>query len=314
MLGYSLATVWSAIEGLARRSEFGIRRLLRGALIGLVFCVTAAFALPATAQQIALPVEVIFIPKKIPLWTLELETTVYKPPGPGPFPLVVINHGKAAGHAGLQPRYTPGWAARYFVERGYVVFVPMRTGFSKSTGGYVGGGCNIESNGLVQAEDVAATIQYAHTLSYVERTQTLVVGQSHGGWTTLAYGAAKPDSSVKGLVNFAGGLRQPDCIGWQLNLARAAASYAKDTKLPSLWFYGDNDSFFTKEVYTEMFARYSKENPQAQLIAFGEFGQDSHSLFGSKDGRSIWEPHLEKFMTSIGLPIKVLYPQFKPRG
>jgi dienelactone hydrolase len=280
--------------------------------MGVAFCLAIAFALPAVAQQIALPVEVIFIPKKMTLWTLELETTVYKPPGSGPFPLVVINHGKAAGPTGLQPRYTPGWAARYFIERGYVVFVPMRTGFSKSTGGYVGGGCNIESNGLVQAEDVAATVDYAHTLSYVDRTQTLVVGQSHGGWTTLAYGAAKPDPSVRGLVNFAGGLRQPDCIGWRLNLAKAAASYAQDTTLPSLWLYGDNDSFFSKEVYSEMFARYSKENPRAQLVAYGEFGQDSHSLFGSKDGRSIWEPPLETFMKQLGLPVKVVYPQYRP--
>jgi len=304
--------VSSAIECLARRSEFGLRRSLSVALMGVVFCLAAAVALPAVAQQIALPVEVIFIPKKIPLWTLQLETTVYKPPGPGPFPLVVINHGKAAGPTGLQPRYTPGWAARYFIERGYVVFVPMRTGFSKSTGGYVGGGCNIESNGLVQAEDVAATVTHAHTLSYVDRSQTLIVGQSHGGWTTLAYGAAKPDPSVKGLVNFAGGLRQQDCIGWQLNLAKAAASYAQDTKLPSLWFYGDNDSFFTKEVYTEMFARYNKANPRAQLVAFGEFGQDSHSLFGSKAGRAIWEPHLETFMKQLGLAVKVVYPQYRP--
>lgn len=291
-------------------SRQSFQRLLRS----LCLCLCAAGTTAAIAQQIALPVEVIFIPKKIPLWTLELETTVYKPPGPGPFPLVVINHGKAEGRPGLQPRYTPGWAARYFIERGYVVFVPMRTGFSKSTGGYVGGGCNIESNGIIQAEDVAVTVAYAHTLSYVERTQTLIVGQSHGGWTTLAYGAAKPDPSVKGLVNFAGGLRQPDCIGWQLTLARAAANYAQDTKIPSLWLYGDNDSFFTKEVYSQMFAYYSKVNPQAQLVAYGEFGQDSHSLFGSKDGRAIWQPHLEKFMALIGLPIKVLYPQYKPGG
>ena len=269
---------------------------------------------PVAAQQIALPVEVIFIPKKTLIFTLELETTVYKPPGPGPFPLVIINHGKASGPPGLQPRYTPGWAARYFIERGYVVFVPMRTGFSKSTGGYVGGGCNIESNGLVQAEDVAATVAYAHTMNYVDSMQTLIVGQSHGGWTTLAYGAAQPDVSVKGLVNFAGGLRQEDCIGWRLNLAKAAANYAEKTQIPSLWFYGDNDSFFSKQVYTEMFERYSKVNPRAQLVAYGMFGQDSHGLFSSKDGRAIWEPHLEKFIAQIGLPTKVVYPQYKPGG
>ena len=269
---------------------------------------------PVAAQQIALPVEVIFIPKKTLIFTLELETTVYKPPGPGPFPLVIINHGKASGPPGLQPRYTPGWAARYFIERGYVVFVPMRTGFSKSTGGYVGGGCNIESNGLVQAEDVAATVAYAHTMNYVDSMQTLIVGQSHGGWTTLAYGAAQPDASVKGLVNFAGGLRQEDCIGWRLNLAKAAANYAEKTQIPSLWFYGDNDSFFSKQVYTEMFERYSKVNPQARLVAYGMFGQDSHSLFSSKDGRAIWEPHLEKFISQIGLPTKVVYPKYKPGG
>ena len=285
-----------------------VQRLLRD----LFLCVCLVSPIAASAQQIALPAEVIFIPKKILLGTLELETTVYKPPGPGPFPLVVINHGKAPGPTGLQPRYTPGWASRYFIERGYVVFVPMRTGFSKSTGSYVGGGCNIESNGLIQAEDVAATIAYAHTLSYVERTLTLVVGQSHGGWTTLAYGAAKPDPSVKGLVNFAGGLRQEDCIGWRLNLAKAAANYAQDTTLPSLWFYGDNDSYFSKEVYTEMFARYSKVNPRAQLVAFGEFGQDSHRLFGSKEGRAVWEPHLEKFMKGLALPTTVVYPQYRP--
>jgi hypothetical protein len=44
------------------------------------------------------------------------------------------------------------------------------------------------------------------------------------------------------------------------------------------------------------------------------FGQDSHGLFGSEDGRAIWEPHLEQFMTQIGLPTKVVYPQYKPGG
>lgn len=264
------------------------------------------------AQQIRLPSEVVFIPKKILLGTLKLETTIYKPEGQGPFPLVVINHGKESGPPGLQKRFTAGWASRFFLERGYVVFLPMRTGFSKSTGSYVGGECNVESNGLVQAEDVTATVTYAHTLDYVDRKQTLVVGQSHGGWTTLAYGASKPDPSVKGLVNFAGGLRQTNCAGWELNLAKAAASFAKETSIPSLWLYGDNDSFFSKKTYSEMFARYSKVNPSAQLVEFGVFGEDAHGIFTHKDGRAVWGQYLEKFMSQLGLPTKVTYPRYKP--
>ena len=278
----------------------------------LFVLLVSVLAGPVGGQQLALPSEVIFIPKKILLGTLELETTVYKPPGQGPFPLVIINHGKAPGPPGKQSRYTPGWAVRYFIERNYVVFVPMRTGFSRSTGNYIGSDCNVESNGLIQAEDVTATLVYAHLQSYVDRTKTLVLGQSHGGWTTLAYGASSPDASVKGLVNFAGGLRNTNCNSWRLDLAKGAASYAEKTRIPTLWFYGDNDSYFSKEVYLEMFSRYRQFNPKAQLVQFGEFGQDAHGLFGSKEGRAIWEPHLETFMKQLGLPVEVVHPQFKP--
>jgi len=266
----------------------------------------------AAGADLKLPQEVVFVPKKILLGTLELETTIFKPEGPGPFPLVVINHGKAPGSPGLQARYIPGWAARYFLERNYIVMVPMRSGFSKSTGNYIGGGCNVESNGQAQAEDVAATVAYAHTLPDVDKEVTLIIGQSHGGWTTLAYGASNPDPSVRGLVNFAGGLKQTDCLGWDLNLASAAGNYADKTKVPSLWFYGDNDSFFSRTVSDNMFKHYHAAQPNSAFVAFGAFKQDAHSLFGHKDGRAIWEPHLEQFLKQLGLPTAVVNPQYKP--
>jgi len=40
-----------------------------------------------------------------------LELTVYRPPGQGPFPVLLINHGRAPGNAHLQPRYRPVLAA-----------------------------------------------------------------------------------------------------------------------------------------------------------------------------------------------------------
>lgn len=312
MLNQCSRYFYSKEKNFLDKPEIGLLMFYKKLCVLGLICLSSVQLKIAIAEQIPIPSEVIFIPKKILLGTLYLETTIYKPPGEGPFPLVVINHGKSAGPPGLQSRYRPGWAVRFFIERGYITFVPMRTGFSKSTGSYVGGDCNVESNGLVQAEDIAATVSFAHTLNFVDTSRSLIVGQSHGGWATLAYGASNPDSSVKGLVNFAGGLSQPNCSGWRSSLVHAASKYALNTSVPSIWFYGDNDSFFSKELYTSMFTSYNEANSLAQLVSYGVFGADSHNLFGDKDGRAIWEPHLEKFIKRIGLPVEVLYPQYLP--
>jgi dienelactone hydrolase len=261
-----------------------------------------ASLLPAAAQELdaTLGETVIRVPKK-GLFTIQLETTLYKPQGEGPFPLVVINHGKAPGDTRFQGRYRPALAVRWFMERGYMVAVPMRQGFSKSEGTYVGGGCNVESNGRAQAEDVKAVLDHLVAQPEVDASRILVAGQSHGGWTTLALGTLNYPG-VKGLVNFAGGLRQESCIAWENVLAGAAGSYGKETSLPSLWFYGDNDSFFSTPTYKAMHERYTGAGGKARLVAFGMFGSDAHAMFGASRGRAIWQPEMAAFLEQIGLP------------
>jgi dienelactone hydrolase len=281
----------------------------RGAPLLVLAWLCAAFAGQAVAQEselnAALNESIVLISKKAVIGSTELETTIYKPDGPGPFPVVVINHGKAYGDPRFQSRYRPAIAARYFMQRGYVVLVPMRQGFSKSSGSYIGGGCNVESNGRVQAEDVKAVLDYALEQPYADKSRILIMGQSHGGWTTLAFGALNYPG-VKGLVNFAGGLRQETCAGWQAGLARAAAGYAAETSVPSLWFYGDNDSYFTPSTWQDMAARYNAGGGKARLVAFGTFGSDSHSLFGATKGQAIWQPEVTRFLAEVGLPSKPL--------
>jgi dienelactone hydrolase len=271
--------------------------------------------MPAAAQALnaSLNEQVVMVPKKSGLFPIDLETTIYKPDGDGPFPIVVINHGKAFGDPKFQARSRPGSAARYFMSRGYVVVVPMRRGFSKSTGSYIGGGCNIESNGVAQAEDVTDVLEYVTAQPYADRNQILVAGQSHGGWTTLAFGSLKYPG-VKGLVNFAGGLRQDACAGWESALARAASNYGEATRVPSLWFYGDNDSYFSVSTYSDMFKRYTGSGGPARLVAFGVFGSDAHSMFGSQDGLRIWQPEMTAFLKEIGLPSQQLAAFAKYRG
>jgi len=277
-----------------------------GYLLVWLLCASSALAaapLPETVQM---------IPKGSGLLATELETTIYRPDGAGPFPIVVINHGKAPGDPRFQGRFEPTIAARYFLMRGYAVVAPMRQGFSRSTGHYIRGGCNVESNGRTQAEDVTTALDYTVAQPWADKSRILVVGQSHGGWTTLAFGAtAYP--GVKGLVDFAGGLRQEDCTSWKEGLIGGAGAYGAQTTVPSLWFYGDNDSYFAPYIWQNMHQRYQAAGGKARLVAYGKFGSDSHALFRSPKGAPIWQPEMTKFLREIGLPSEPL-PEFARYG
>src|SRR5262249_19140009 len=65
---------------------------------------------------------------------LTLAGYVYRPPGNGPFPAVVWNHGSEPNPGG-GPQFDS--VAAVFVPAGFVVFAPMRRGHSDSQGEYI---------------------------------------------------------------------------------------------------------------------------------------------------------------------------------
>jgi dienelactone hydrolase len=235
----------------------------------------------------------------------ELEVTIFKPPGDGRFPVVMLNHGRAPGNPRLQPRWRPLLAAREFVQRGYAVVVPMRQGFANSGGAEIVGGCNVASNGHAQARSVRRTADWLATQDWADTTRVVVMGQSHGGLTTLAYGT-DARAGTRLLVNFAGGLRQDQCPNWEDALVSAIGGYGGRTNLPSLWFYGDNDSFFSPAIFRAAFERYVAAGGDAQLVAFGTFGRDAHAMFASRAGLPIWVPRVTAALAAVGLPVAKL--------
>ena len=253
----------------------------------------------------ALNETVFFAKNSYGLFSTSLETTLYKPDGDGPFPLVVINHGKEEGNPKFQKRARYPVAGREFVRRGYVVVMPMRGGFSNSTGNYIGSGCNVESNGQEQAEDVRAVLDHVTKLPFVDAQRIIVMGQSHGGLTTTAFGT-RPYPGVLGLINFAGGLKNTNCGGWEANLVRAFGAYGRNNHYPMLWLYGDNDSYFPRPLVDQMYASYSAAGGLAKLVAYGRFKGDSHALFGDRDGFKIWWPEVRNFLQELNLPTALL--------
>jgi dienelactone hydrolase len=248
----------------------------------------------------ALREEIVMVPKP-GLFTLQLETTYFRPPGAGPFPWVIINHGKAPGDPRFQARARYVTAVRELVQRGYAVVLPMRQGFAKSGGVYVDAGCNVHSNGLAQAEDVKLVLNAFGARPELDPSRVVVFGQSHGGLTTLAAGTLDLPG-VKGLVNFAGGLKLDNCQRWESELAEAFGRYGHATRVPALFFYGDNDSYWSPPVWQAMAKRYNDEGGHARVVAFGNFGNDAHNMFGSTAGVAIWLPEVERFFRELGLP------------
>lgn len=240
-----------------------------------------------------------------------LETTIFKPSGNGPFPLVVFNHGKERGDPRAQERSRPLAFAREFVRRGYVVVAPNRRGFAHSGGHYSEHGCEVEENGLAQAQDVAATIDFMAKQNYVDAARIVVAGVSYGGLTTIAYGA-QPQAGVRGLLNFAGGLRQYACASWQANLTRAFGAYGGKVRLPSLWFYGDNDSFWPPQLVHQMYGAFVHHGARAQLIDVGRYKNDAHRLVADRDGIAAWWPSTAGFLAQIGMPTVMRYRIAEP--
>lgn len=268
-----------------------------------------AVSSPAVAAPLAtaLNEQVVMVPAGARALGVELETTIFKPPGEGPFPLLIMNHGKALGNPRNQNRDRFIVISREFVKRGYAVVIPMRKGFSKSSGEYVDPGCNMTAHGETQAADLQSTLEYLRKQSWADNEHIVVAGQSYGGLTALAFGA-HPEPGVKGLINFAGGLKMHggDCR-WQQSLVQAFATFGAHTTLPSLWFYGENDQHFGPELAARLYDAYVQAGGHAKLVAFGPFKKDAHGMSGSHDGVRIWWPETEKFLKQVGMPTETVY-------
>ena len=238
---------------------------------------------------------------------VDLVTTLYYPEGPGPFPLAIVNHG--ANDVQEKPaevkRHRFTYLAYYFLSRGYAVALPMMRGYGGSSGSQTRHHCDLDEVALDNGRDIAGVIAALTPFVRIDPTRIVVAGQSYGGWNTLGLGALDPPpANVRGLVNFSGGLVSSGCLGGNgaEALVRGAARFGAATTLPSLWFYGENDSLFATQTWQAMYRAYKAQGGQASLVDTGTFMNDSHQLLSHPESFPIWVPRLDAFLARIGMP------------
>ncbi len=284
MKHYSLRKPWQCMLALA---------LICGA------CSSIVLAQTSQTNQGADPVEeVMFVPYPQFLINAQLETTVYKPSVPGPWPMVVVNHGsRGYANPNMQERNQPIETARFFLQRGYLVVAPMRQGFSKSTGTY-SWNCDHATYAERYGRDIATVIDYFINRGDVRPDLVLVTGQSNGGMVALGYAATKP--KARAIINFAGGINsvRPNC-NWQSEMVSAAKSLGAKTNIPSLWIYTEDDKIFPPTVSKPFFEAYQNAGAPSTYKLYPSGG---HPFSATRFGRETWGGEVERFLRQVGLP------------
>ena len=210
----------------------------------LVLCTGSHFVFSQTDIQ---PDTVIFSSG-----TLKLKGLLWKPPGKGPFPAVLYNHGSEAKPEKFITKEPP-----VFLEHGYAYFVPFRRGqgLSKGQGKYVvdeldsasrAGGFEARLDLMIklletsQLADQLAALAFLKSQPGIDADRIAVIGVSFGGIQTMLV-AAQP-SGIRAAVNFAGAAmmwsKSPRVGQWMKGIAQ-------DVKVPVYFIQAEND-FTTK--------------------------------------------------------------------
>jgi dienelactone hydrolase len=289
---------------------------LVGVLLGLLWTGAAlAQAVPA-AEPLAKDLHEDLIPLSVTVKDLygrqetrTISLTSYRPEGPGPHPLVIMNHGRATqDKRAQQGRQRYEALARYLVSKGFAVIVPTRVGYGDTIGPFDPedmGDCRAlqpQAAAMAASDQVLATLAHAKTLAWVDASRWVVMGQSMGGFTVMAVAGRHPPGLVAA-INFSGGAagnpdsRSGNPCGPQV-LARLWKSQATESRVPMLWLYWLNDRYWGEEIPRTWAAAWREGGAPLEFHQLRAVGSDGHNGLGADMDH--WVPLVEEFLARAG--------------
>lgn len=274
----------------------------------------AALALVASAGCSQLEAKIVETTAEVPVEVTDarghvvrqpIKVTIIRDDARPRAPFLLLNHGRA-GKAPQRQTTSPATYmanARYFVTRGYAVFMPVRVGYGATGGPDVEYSGPCETKSYPRAYEAGtrqslAVIDYAKAQPYVDPARGIVVGQSFGGTLAIAL-AARSIPGVLAAVNFAGGGGgRPDTHPEQPcrpDLMRDLfASYAATARIPTLWIYSRNDRFWGPDIPRTWHKAFVDGGGEGKFVDLPPYRADGHPSFTGAP--AAWTPAFETFL------------------
>ena len=239
-----------------------------------------------------------------------LEMVVYRPHGPGPYPVVVFNHG-STGKGDQASWFKLTWAspevAQYFANQGWLVLFPQRRGRGQSDGVYDEGfsadrtqgySCDAAPalKGFERAvEDLDAVMKHVLQRPDVDAQRMLMGGVSRGGILSVAYAGRHPER-FRGVVNFVGGWvgdACPEASVINASLMRQGGRF----KQPMVWLYGNRDPYYKLSHSRANHEAFVASGGQGEFLALEPLqGRNGHMLHNEP---TVWRDHMNHYLKGL---------------
>jgi pimeloyl-ACP methyl ester carboxylesterase len=238
-----------------------------------------------------------------------LETIVVKQERAGRLPIALITHGTPRDDDERATRTADTMLpqARDFAHRGWLAIAVARRGFGRSQGGFVEGyDCRDPDYGRAlrtAAADLSAALRAIAVRPDADASRAIGIGASVGGAAMLTLAAEHP-TGLLAVVNISGGTGA-DVSGKNCSDDRLVDHFAqigRAVRIPTIWFYAANDSYFAPALVRRIFTGFTAAGAMAELHEFGPLNSDGHELWGAPDGRKRWLPALDHFLRAHRLP------------
>jgi carboxymethylenebutenolidase len=233
-----------------------------------------------------------------------LQGWIYQPPGKGPFPAVLYNHGSDK---------IPGWfptLGKFWTDHGFVFFVPHRSGHGRSPGAYISDEQQKFADGEKDPQkvrehmimlheranrDVVTALAWLRAQPFVVRDKCIVAGISYGGIQTVL--TAEKGLDVKAFVAFS-----PAAMSWKGNplLRDRLLTAIKNAPAPVFLLQAQNDyNLGPMELLGAELKRKGALNRAKLYPVFGDKDnpKDGHGGFAVR-GAEVWGADVLEFVNA----------------